>query len=232
MFISFLESSGKIGGSSYSSYYVMSEICGEFYKKYPDIKVTLDIGNIGSRNFPDKLKNGEIDLLFTYVGNNRNYHIEPILTERLIIAMHKNMDKANNLLPLSLTYKEIISGDYKEIEDLSVFKNINFIKFPNNSITSNSMIHILGDFNSAPYTIENARHSGMHNNLMCAGIGAVMTTDFIISKTNNNLEDIVYFVPKHKESKRTEYIAINHHSIDNPIVKNFIKTAKEIYKNN
>ena len=227
-------SSGKItiGGSSYSSYYIMSEICGEFYKKYPDIKVTLDIGNIGGSNIlSEKLKTGEIDLIITYSNNNRNYIVEPLLTERLIIAMHKNMAKANNLLPFSLTFQEILSGDYreKEIEDLSVFKNINFIKFPNSSITSKSMIHILGDFNSAPYTIENARHSGMHNNLMMAEIGAVMTTDYIISKTNNKFDDIVYFVPKHKESYRKEYIAINHNSIDNPIVKNFIKTAKEIF---
>lgn len=228
-------SSGKItiGGSSYSSYYSMSEVCGAFYKKYPDIKVTLDIGNIGGSNvLGEKLKNGEIDLIMTYSNNNRNYIIEPLYTERLIIAMHKNMANSNNLTHLALTHKEILSGDYKEkeIEDLNIFKNVNFIKFPNNSITANSMIHMLGDYNSPPYTINNARHSGMHNNLMCAEIGAVVTTDFIISKTGSELDDVLYFVPRHKESYRTIYLAINHNSIDNPIVKNFIKTAKEIYK--
>lgn len=226
-------SSGKIiiGGSSYSSYYIMSEICGEFYKKYPDIKVTLDIGNIGGSNIlGEKLKNGEIDLLITYSNKNRNYYFEPIFNERLIIAMHKNMAEANNLKSLALNYDELIRGDYKEVEDLSVFSDINFITFPKNSITTNSMIQILGDYKSAPYTIENSRHSGMHNNLMIAEIGAVMTTDYIISKTGNKIDNIVYFVPKHKESHRTIYIAINHHSIENPIVNNFIKTAKEIYK--
>lgn len=224
----------NIGGSSFSSYYLMAEICSSFYEKYPDINVILDIGNISTGlSLPEKLKNGEIDLLFTYLDNDHNYYIEPIFTERLVIAMNTDMAEANNLTSFGITYNELISGNYKEkeIEDISIFKNVSFIKFPKSSITTKSMMQILGDYKSAPYTIRNARHSNLHNNLMRAGIGAVMTTDYIIEKTYNERDDILYFVPKSKDSYRTEYIAINHHSIDNPIVKNFIKLSKEIYKN-
>ena len=49
-----------IGGSSYASYLIMSEICGEFYKKNPQTAVTLDIGNIGSSQvLLEKLNNNE-----------------------------------------------------------------------------------------------------------------------------------------------------------------------------
>ena len=37
-----------IGGSSHASYLILSQICAEFYINYPQINMTLDIGNVGT----------------------------------------------------------------------------------------------------------------------------------------------------------------------------------------
>lgn len=222
-----------IGGSSYASYFLMSEICGEFYKKYPEIKVTLDIGNVGSMDVLfEKLKNDEIDLLVTYLDDQQKYITEPIYNERLVIAMHKNMKGADKFSHLALTHKEILTGDYskeREIEDLSIFKNINFIKYGNKSDVARRMTQMLGDYKTAPYSIENSRHSEMHYNLMCAGIGAVMITDSALIQKQHDAENILFFLPKSKESYRTVYIARRHSTDDNPIIKNFMEIAKTCY---
>lgn len=220
-----------IGGSSYTSYFLMSEICGAFHKKYPKIKVTLDIGNVGSSDVLwDKLKNGEVDLLVTYATDHSKYITEPIFKERLVIAMHKEMRGAEELSHLALTHEEILMGQYskeQEIEDLSVFNNIEFIKYSNKSDTARRMTRMLGDFKTASCEIKNARHSEMHYNLMCAGIGAVITTDSAIRQKQYNAENILFFLPKNEESHRMVYIARQHSTDDNPIVKNFILTAKD-----
>lgn len=222
----------SIGGSSYTSYFLMAGICGAFYKKYPDIKVSLDIGNIGQTEVLwDKLKNEEIDLVVTYSDGRNQYMIEPLLEERLVIAMPKKMKGARELEHLALTREEIATGMYdtkREIEDLSLFRDVEFIKYGNKSNTARRMTQMLGDYKTAPYTIENVRHSGMHYNLMCAGIGAVVTTNSLIAKTQHDADNILFFMPKCKESYRTIYLARNYSTEDNPIIKNFIQVAKEV----
>ncbi|MBQ7328671.1 MAG: LysR family transcriptional regulator [Oscillospiraceae bacterium] len=219
-----------IGGSSFASYFLMSKICGAFHKKYPQIKVTLDIGNVGSSDVLwSKLKNDEIDLLVTYVADHSKYITEPIYKERLVIAMHKEMRGAGELSHLALTHEEILTGKYskeREIEDLSVFNNIEFIKYTDMLDTARRMTQMLGDFKTASCAIKNARHSEMHYNLMCSGIGAVITTDSAIRQKQHDAENILFFLPKSKESHRTIYIARQHSTDDNPIVKNFIQIAK------
>ena len=63
-----------IGGSSHASYLILPEICSSFYKKYPKVNLTLDIGNVGgSRVLIESLENNEIDIIVTYITNVNQY---------------------------------------------------------------------------------------------------------------------------------------------------------------
>ena len=222
----------SIGGSSFASYTLMSAMCGAFYQKYPNIRVTLDIGNIGKLDFlHERLQKGEINLIMTYGRNNERYLYESLLEEKLIIAMHRNAPPAKKLEDFAITHEELLSGTYdknKEITDLSIFQDVEFISYDSNSLSDQLMTHLLGDYKAVPYTIKNARHSEMHYNLMCAGIGAVVITCLPIINSQHVDKDILYFVPKTVESRRTIYIARTHATDGNPIIKNFIHTAKEV----
>lgn len=222
----------SIGGSSFASYTLMSAVCAAFYQKYPKIKVTLDIGNVGKRNFlGESLQKDEIDLIITYVNNNDRYIYEPLIEERLIISMHKDAPWAEKLKSYAFTHEELVSGNYdrsKEIEDLSIFKDVEFISYENNSLIERITTQMLGNYKVTPYTIKNARHSEMHYNLMRAGIGAVVITCLPIINSQHVDKDILYFVPNIMEARRTIYIARTHATDANPIIKNFIHTAKEV----
>lgn len=222
-----------IGGSSYGSYLIMSEICGEFHKKNPQIAVTLDIGNIGSSHVLwEKLDNNEIDILIISAKQHGRCITVPLLEERLVIAMHKKLKGAKELQHLAMTRKEFLTKKYspdREIEDMSIFRNIEFLDFSRKSDMGKRMARMLGDYKTSHYKIQNARHSEMHYNLMRAGIGAVVTTTLSVEQKLYEDEDILFFVPKTEDSYRKIFLAYNPSSKNNPLVKNFINIAKEIY---
>ncbi len=224
-----------VGGSSYASYLIMSEICGEFYKKNPKVKVTLDIGNVGNAQVLwEKFDNNEIDVLITY-GNLQSKCVkEPLLEERLIIAMHKKMKGAKELQSFAVTRKELLTKTYshdREIEDMSIFNNVEFLDFSHKSDVGQRMAKLFGDYKVSNYKIQNARHSEMHYNLMRAGIGAVLTTNLAVEQKIQESEDILFFVPKSEESYRKIFLAYNFSSKNNPLIKNFIEVAKDVYSN-
>ena len=220
-----------IGGQSYTAYYLMSEICGEFHKEYPKVSVKLDIGNVGESDVLwERLKNNELDLLFSYKTHD-NYICESIFTERMVIAMHRSMPYAKGLEPFALTWDEVAFGKYdksKEIEDMTIFKDVEFLEFGKGSVTTRKMDELVGNYKLSPYKIENVRHSGMHYNLMCTGVGAVMTTDFHISKNKYQAENLLFFIPKSQKSYRTTYVLRNHSTEGDPIIDNFVKVTKEV----
>ena len=222
----------SVGGGSFASYLILSEICSAFFKRYPEINVTLDIGNIGTQiNLMEKIENRELDILITYTNSHPGLIIEPILEERMVIAMHKDMLKSKVVENLALTGEEILSKSYspdREIEDMSIFSDVEFLEFPPKSDTHQRMTKILGNYKVSRYKIDNARHSEMHYNLMCAGIGAVLTTTLAIEQKPYD-ENILFFVPKSEESHRKIYLAYNYLSRNDPLIKSFIEVAKNIY---
>ena len=223
----------SVGGSSFSSYLILSEICKEFHKRYPNMQVTLDIGNTGSSQvLHEKLGNREIDILITYSDFITNCICVPYIEERMVIAMNKNMPGAERVAHLALTREEVLTRCYspeREIEDTSIFDGIEFLEFPRESDTTRKMGKLLGAYKPSRYVIQNARHSEMHYNLMRAGIGAALITSLAIEQKPYD-EDILFFIPKSAESYRKIYLAYNYASKHNRAIKDFIGVAKDIFK--
>lgn len=221
-----------VGGASFASYLLLTKICSGFFEKYPQISVTLDIGNVGSSlSLIEKIERNELDILVTYADKHPNISVEPICEERLIIAMHKKMPGAEKLGRFAITRDEILTKRYssdREIEDMSIFSTTEFVEFPIKSDTHQRMSKILGNYRSSRYKIENAKHSEMHYNLMCAGICAALTNSLAIAQKPYD-ENILFFMPKCEESYRKIYLAYNSLSKNNQLIKNFIKVAKDIY---
>ena len=222
----------SVGGSNYASYLILPEVCREYYKKYPKIRVKLDIGNMGNLQFLwDKLDNKELDVLVTYVANDGKHVMECICEERMVVAMHKSMEGAEKLRHLAVTREEILTGRYspeREIEDMSVFEKIPFLEFERKADTAKRMVKILGNYRPSHYKVENARHSEIHYNMMSVGVGAAMVTSLAIAQKPYD-ENILYFLPKSEESHRKIYLAYHPSAKRNPQIRNFIEVAKSIY---
>ena len=131
-----------------------------------------------------------------------------------------------------MTREEILTNAFspdREIEDMTVFRDIPFLDFARSSDVNQRMNRLLGNYKTSCYKIENSKHSEMHYNLMTAGVGAVFTTNLTIQQKPHEDDNILFFLPKSEESYRKIYLAYNPSSKNNPLVKRFIKIAKDIY---
>ena len=156
----------------------------------------------------------------------------PILVERMVIALHKGLEGATDLLPFAISKERIINKDYSEkdmVSDLSIFKNILFFDYAPFSNTNLKLKQILGEFRIASYRIENARQVNMHNKLMRRAIGATLSADFHLTTKDFDDENILYFLPKSEYSQRTLYIIMPKYTKVTQIEENFIKLAKATY---
>ena len=222
----------SVGAYSYSATEILAMICGKFSEKHPNVKVRLDMGSIGGlENLSEKMRSHALDVMLNYSYDSSECVGIPLLTENMIVAMHKDMIGASEIAHLATPKEKIISGELEEkdyIEDLSVFKNIKFFQYSNFSNTRQKMDLIFGSYKTVGYTVENARQVNMHNKLMCQKIGAIITTNFHITTNDFDNRDILYFLPKSEHSQRILYIITPKNTVISPLVKSFLELSAEV----
>ena len=224
----------SVGGKNYASRILLPKICGSFYKKHPEIGVTIDIGSIGEKdNLLEKLKKGVLELVLSYDYDTDEFEGIPLLEERLFFVMHKDLAGAKELSEYAITRESIINKSYaaeNEIEDVSAFRSICFVNNRKASNTSQRMSKILGDYKLAPYAVINVKQIEILYNLMLAGIGAVMVSDLLIANSPEGSENLLYFLTKSPHSHRTLYIIKKKAVPLSPIAEEFVSIALDICK--
>ena len=222
----------SIGAYSYSATEIIADICGEFYKRYPNIKVRLDMGSIGQiENLSEKMKSHALDMMVSYDYDHATCVGIPLLRENMIIAMHKDFEGADKIRHLAVSREKVLSGKFFEedlVSDLSVFENIKFFEYSAFSNTLYKMKQILPAFKTIDYHVENARQVNMHNKLMKNKIGAIMTSDYHVSTNEFDDDNILYFIPKSEHLQRILYIITLKNAPPSPAVKKFLEVAESI----
>jgi DNA-binding transcriptional LysR family regulator len=223
----------SIGGNSNAAYCMLPVLCREFVRQYPDISLQLDMGSSrDSTRMYDALKQQNFDLLFSYGYEPELHRAVPLTRERLIIAMHKDLAKNENLHRFALSYDEVTNQSYdpdKEIEDLSIFKDIPFFRFKKGSLSYQEMAHMLGDtVTASPHTINHMTNSRMHYDMMCAGLAAVLISAFMVKTSAMRTDDVLYFVPKLPQSYRNVYLLSDINTPQSPAALAFIEVAKQV----
>ena len=222
----------SIGAYSYSATEIIAEICGEFYKRYPNVKVRIDMGSIGQiENLSEKMKSHALDMMMSYDFDSSTCVGIPALRENMIIAMHKDFEGADKIRHLAVSREKVLSGNYSEedlVSDLSVFKDIKFFKYSTFSNTRFKMKEILPSFKTIDYVVENARQVNMHNKLMKQKIGAIMTSDYHVSTNEFDDDNILYFIPKSEHLQRILYIVTLKNAPMSPTVKKFLEVARSM----
>lgn len=224
-----LYSSLSVGGQAYAALHLIPEVCGLFYRKHPDVCVTIDIGHTGGlQNLLEKLKKGALELVLSYEYDPDDFEGIPLHNERLIFIIHKNTQGASALEKYAVTREEILNNSFppeKELEDYSIFKDIKFVRNREISHTSQIMSKILGEYHVAPHVVINLRQFDILYNLMRAGVGAVMVSDFLVKNSPEDSENFLYIVPKSPHSRRTLYIVKKKDSPLSPIAEEFVSEA-------
>ena len=225
----------SIGASAYIAYDLLPKLCRAFSDRYPDIRLQLNMGSSpGTNNLRDELKQQNLDLLLSHTYDSAEHLATPLLNERMIVAMHKDLPGAEALRPYAVSAREILEKSYpeeKELEDFSLFRQIRFFRFRKGSPTYQRMAKILGDYAATAHTITHVPHSGMHYNMMCAGFGALLTTDTNVAFSMVPNDDLLFFVPKCPESHRTLYLIRQAGVQSNPLADRFVAIATEFCGN-
>ena len=199
----------SLGGGSYSSYFILPALCKDFHEHYPKIQITFDMGSSAQcERIFDKLRDNKVDLLLTYSFDQREFDGVPIFKERLFIAVNSSLVKNKELLKNTLTKQEILSGSYdakKEIRDFTLFSDIPFIEYSKASAVTKIMVKLFGSYKKTNYSISNIIHSGVHFNLMRAGIGALMANETLI-RTLPAGKNTIFFALRSDETVRDIYL--------------------------
>lgn len=221
----------SVGGSCYTAYRLLSEICGEFYKEYPKVRVNLDMGNEASLgNLQDKLLSGTLDLMLGYDYDPNDFEGRVILRERLGIAMHKNL-LTDAMRPYALTRVEFLNSKKREERaffDSAIFNGTPFLRLGRHTSTEKKMKEILGETQISHYNIENAHHTAMHYNIMRKGLGAVMIADVHVATSNLLDPEIVYFIPKSEASFRPLYLISRAGVVPGAVSRAFVKISERV----
>ena len=221
-----------VGGSCLAAYQLLAVITAEYHRRFPKIEVEIDMGNIGTYSYLlEKMNRHSIDLLVGHKFSRKEYELTPILNEQYLIAMRKDYPGAEALMKYAITREEIVSGTYdknKEIENMSLFSEIKFLKMAKGSTPAVKMEKLIGEYKVAKCSVKNVRHAGMQFNMMRFGLGAVMTSDTIVKMLATNDKDIVYFIPKSEDAKQTLYIAQDKSYPPTVAAQSFLTLAKEM----
>ena len=225
-----------VGGSCLAAYQLLAVITAEYHRRFPKIEVEIDMGNIGTYSYLlEKMNRHSIDLLVGHKFSSKEYDLTPILNEQYLIAMRRDYPGAEELMKYAITREELLSGSYdknKEIDDMSLFAEIKFLKMSKGSTPAVKMDKLIGEYKVAKCSVKNVRHAGMQFNMMRFGLGAVMTSDTIVKMLASNNEDVVYFIPKSDEAKQTLYIAQDKSYPPTVAAQSFLSLAKEMCESN
>jgi len=220
-----------LGGRPSAAYYIYPVVCGEFYRRYPGIQITMDMNCSTQKKDWSKT----LDFVLAFSCENTNAEAFPLLEERLVVAVRKGHPCVKNLAPYMLTYQEVCSGSIpqeKEVIDPSDLLEFPFIKTGSGSDSDKRLSQIMEKCKVAPYIVANSVTFEMRYRFMLEGIGAVFVSDLFVASFAQQTDDVCYFALQTPLSYRTLYLLRCQNHTKSEIMDRFLETAIECCKGN
>ncbi len=221
-----------VGGSGFLAYHLFPKACGEFHRRFPDVEVKIDFGAVGPHdNLLFKLNQGTLDFIISYSCDETKYAFIPLLTERFVVAMRRDLPGAEALKAYALTRDEILSGKvFQEriISDYSLFDDIAFLRIGRSGSTWRHVSDFLENRTVSRCNIYNSRSLDKSYDMMLYGNGAIITADSIIATRPEKGDEIYYFLINSPGSIRHAKIVYKKDTPPSDCVKNFISVMLEM----
>ncbi len=186
-----------IGASNSFSHIYLPRVCGEFHKKHPDVNIILDMGeSVSGVNRWARLEEKRLDIIFRHQFDETRFSGEAVHRDRYVIAMRRDFEGAERLLPYSMTREELLAHKNlheRAIEDYSIFKNISFIKFGQSGSVWSHMYELMEHCTFSPCTIQYSPNFETHYNMMLYGMGAVITSKMLVESKSEGSDEVMYF---------------------------------------
>ena len=219
----------SVSGANFISSYVLPKIIVPFSEKYPMINIDLLESN--SKTLVEELIEEKIELLIDYNFDPKLIESYPLFDETILLCVPKDCDANNGLEDHALTSYDIQSGNYNILKmpiDLTNFKNQKFLMMK----TGNSMnYHGFKMCNESGFNPEVTIYFDQlmtAYNMTSSGLGICFVTDTLVKAVAPD-ENLVYYKINSEYAKRTVYLLHKKKRYLNKAVKEFIRTAINVY---
>lgn len=221
----------SVGGTCLLAYKLLPVVCGEFHKRFPKVQVKINIAETSPyTNLFDKIDSGALDIMIGYSCDSTRYSSVDLLEEKYYIAIKRDLCTTKALNPYILSRKEILSGNIspqKIVHDFSLFNDIKFHRVPKGGIIWRDMGDFLAHCNFSPCYVYDTRKNDIAYDMMLNGIGAVVTTDYVISLYPED-EDVLFFAVNVPKNVRHAMMIYKKDEELSPCAKEFMNIASEI----
>lgn len=221
----------SVGGTNYMARFLLPKLCGEFHRHFPDVEIKIDLGETGSDNIlPEKLENGTIDCMLSFLCDEAKFSYVPLFTERYVIALRKDSPGAQKLAPYALTREEILSRkpfSEKEVP-FSFFENIEFIRQGMMSSTGQILRELVSQCKNSPCYTKGARKYDMKYDMMLEGMGAAIVSELMLVARPDRSDEVFYFLLDTPKSVREAKIIYKKNTPLSKSTEVFIEIARRI----
>ena len=226
--------SGKIrvSGENFVSSFIMPRIIMEFSKKYPGISVELIESN--SADLRQLLLNDSIDLLIAHEFDKNLYSSEGLFEETLLLAVPENFEENKGLEEFLLTREDIIEGKHLNGNcpkiKLKYFENAPFLLMKKGNDTRRRASMMFAEEEFEPKTVKIYLDQLITSyNMACFGMGVAIVNDFLVKSSLQT--GCVYYKLSGRSAYRLMSIGYKKNRYCSKVMKAFIDTAKQVYKN-
>ncbi len=220
-------------GENFVSSFIMPKIIHEYSKKYPGIELELVESN--SPDLRLQILNESVDLLIAHDFNGNLFDFEPLFSETLLLAVPTSFEINDTLKEYQLSTKDVIDGKHLNENcpkiSLSLFKEQPFILLKKGNDTYRRAKQLFEEQNFTPQNVViNLDQLITSYNMACAGLGVIFVSDIVV-KTSKQ-QGVVFYKLSGNSVYRTMQIGYKKNRYVSKAMSEFIKIAKEVYKNN
>ncbi len=224
-----------VGGFGLIAELLLPKACGEFYRRFPDTKIKIDLGQCGPENhLLNRLAEGQLDVIITYNYDKKIFTGIPFTEERCFLAVRRDFPNAFAFAPYAVSREDIISGKAfsdHHISDYNIPKNLPLLSQNAGLIHRANLNDFAQKFKTSKNFAVNYTNSALYYDMMLAGMGAAITSELTIAARKEK-SDEVYFLPITIPTATRSACLV--YKKDIPLTKsaeNFISIVLEMCKN-
>lgn len=222
----------SISGANFISSYVIPKIIVPFSKKYPMINIELLESN--SKTLIQELIDENIDLLIDYNLDENMIASYPLFDETILLCVPKHLNINSSFSDFSLSNEDIRNGKHlldniKKIK-INDFKNECFLMMKSGNSMNYHGFKICAQAGFEPRTTIYFDQLMTSYNMAASGLGICFVTDTLIREVAPS-DTLLYYKIDSDYAKRTVYLLHKKNRYINKVIREFMRTATEVYAN-
>ncbi len=220
----------SVSGANFISSYVLPKIIVPFSEKYPMINIDLLESN--SKTLIEELVDEKIELLIDYTNDQKLIEAHPLFDETILLCVPASSGINQKFHGMALGCEDIRTGKYldKNLKgiDLQDFKDEKFLMMKSGNSMNKHGFKICQEAGFTPDVAIYFDQLMTAYNMTASGLGICFVTDTLVKAVAPN-DDLLYYKINSESAKRTVYLLHKKKRYLNRAVKEFIKTACEVY---